>query len=113
MAKSNLKGVLINFRFLDQHYELNYPQRLEEQAENQGLKLNDYARQQLIRSLEDDRLDHLTALVEQLHNKIRTLEQTTDQLRQNQLKGMMAVLIQVCDFSPDQAQRLLRGEPPV
>jgi Mg2+ and Co2+ transporter CorA len=112
MTKKKPGKVVINFRFLDEHYELKYPQRLVEQAETQGLELNEFARQKLIRSLEDDRLDHLTALIEQLHSKVRTLEQTTDKLRKNQMKGIMAILIHVCDFSPDQAQRLLRGDAP-
>ncbi|MAT73434.1 MAG: hypothetical protein CMJ58_28455 [Planctomycetaceae bacterium] len=106
------EDVKINFRFKDEHYEMNYPQRLLDQAAARKMSVNNFARQKLIESLDDDRLDHLTALLQQLHSKVRKLEESTDELRLNQKKAVMAILIHVCDLSPDQALRILGGEPP-
>ena len=114
MAKQyDLDKYKFTVRWRQEHFELGYPQKLNDQADSHGMPIAAFGRLKLIHSLEDDRLDHLTALTEQLHAKIRHLEQTVDELRTNQMKGIMAILIHVCDFSPDQAQRLLRGEAPV
>ena len=104
--------VKVNFRFKDEHYEMNYPQRLADQAASQNMSVNNFARQKLIESLDDDRLDHLTALLQQLHAKVRKLEDATEQLRLNHKKATMAILIHVCDLSPERALRILGGEPP-
>lgn len=59
---------------------------------------------------EDDRIDHVAALVEQLHSKVRGLEQNTDRARLDQKKGLTAILVQICNISPEEASRIVGGD---
>ncbi len=113
MADSSSENFKINFRFREEHCELGYPKRVLEQAKDLGMGVNEFARQKLIESLEDDRLDHLTALVDQLHSKVRSLEQNADRVRLDQKKGVLAILIHVCDMTPEEASRILGGDAPL
>jgi len=98
---------------LDEHRELGYQKKVLDQANSMGIGVNEFARMKLFESLDDDRLDHLTALVDQLHSKVRSLEQDAAKHCVDQEKGLQAILIHVCDMRPDEAQRLLRGDAPL
>ncbi len=105
--------VNISFRLLEEHRELGYIHKIVEQAEGLGMGVNEFARQKLIESLDDDRLDHLTALIDQLHTKVRGLELKAEKARLDQKKGTLAILIHVCNLSPDVANRILGGDAPL
>ena len=103
----------IEYRILNEHRELGYQKKIIDQAENSGMKVNDFARKKLFESLDDDRLDHLTALIDQLHSKVRNLEQNADRARLDQKKGLTAILVQLCNISPEEASRIVGGDAPL